>query len=118
MGIGSNTTVILSPSVINGVSIHNSTTQTFIQLIGVASSSATAVNTDVAITDQIIPYKIICGASDQKLYLLVSGVWTLKATQSTRLPTTACQPIVSSFTSNSDENWADGIFMELVNLTN
>jgi len=55
---------------------------------------ATTVNTDVAIDLVITDVLIICSATKQELYLKVAGVWTLKATQSTKLPTQLAQPYV------------------------
>lgn len=49
---------------------------------------------DVLATTGKTAFKIICTASNQKLYLLVGGVWTLKITQSTELPTAACGPVM------------------------
>jgi hypothetical protein len=103
----------------NGVWFNINTDTSFMLLLGREAGLGLAVNTDVStnVSDPV-PYKIICSATNQKLYLLVGGVWTLKATQSTKLPTAACQPHLQAITSNSDANWAEIIFMELVNLTN
>jgi hypothetical protein len=103
----------------NGVWFNINTDTSFMILLGREAGSGLAVNTDVStnVSDPV-PYKIICSATNQKLYLLVGGVWTLKATQSTKLPTAACQPHFQAVTSNSDANWVEIIYMELVNLTN
>lgn len=75
----------------------------------------TSVSTDVATGTGIVRFKIICGASNQKLYLLVASVWTLKATQSTRLPTDAAQPYFHALTNAAAAKTCDLIDYEAFN---
>jgi len=64
------------------------------RLVTLDGGAATAVNTDISNNTTLTDVKIICTSTDQQMFLIVSGVWTLKATQSTRLPTDAAQPFV------------------------
>ena len=54
------------------------------------TSSNTA--TDVAISTNRFAFKIVCGASNVKLYTIVAGAWSLKITKTTNRPVNACQP--------------------------
>lgn len=78
------------------------TTLGFVALSCASAAGQTEVTSDVATGTANVAFKIVCGASNQKLYLLVAGVWTLKATQSTRLPTAAMQPIFNVRTVAAD----------------
>ena len=74
------------------VIIVNHTANAQLHLSASNGGTGNSVATDVALSTNLVKFKIECGASNQKLYLLVAGVWTLKATQSTQLPTDPNQP--------------------------
>lgn len=71
--------------------------------------------TDVLATTSKTPFKIICGATNQKLYLLVGGVWTLKLTQSAKLPTSACQPVFHIATEENVAKTATLVYLRVEN---
>lgn len=60
-----------------------------------SGDGATETNTatSIAITTGKFQFKIVCGASNLKLYTLVSGVWTLQVTKTSNRPTGKVQPI-------------------------
>jgi len=72
-------------------------------LVTSGGSAITAVSTDITGTTNLTPFKIICDSTNVRLFLLVNDIWTLKATGTTNLPSTKCQPI---FNSGTDETAA------------
>lgn len=85
----------------SSVSLYDYSANTYKRLWVVAGGSGGGTNTDVAIDTAWTPFKIVCTSANQKLYTLVSSIWTLKVTQSTTLPTVACQPFLHVFSASN-----------------
>ncbi len=67
--------------------------QTFVNLATSVSGTFSRSASDVAKNANIQAYKIVGDATNIYLYLLVSGVWTLKVTKSTNHPVAAVAPV-------------------------
>ena len=88
---------------------------TYLYLQTSDGTTASTTDTDVANTTSKVPFKIVCGASNVKLYLLVSGIWTLKITKTTNRPTSACQPIGAVYSLTASAKTGTLIFTEVQN---
>ena len=97
------------------VNLEEDTNRTNKALVGRDAGGATVIETDIVISTAITPFKIICGASNQELFLIESGAWVLKATQSTRLPTDANQPFFAVATSDTNASTGDMLYLEVFN---
>lgn len=65
--------------------------------INLSSGDGTSVSTtasDVATSTSPVPFKIITDATNMRLFLLVSGVWTLKVTKTTNKPSSVATEVV------------------------
>jgi len=113
MGISSGTDPSSSSS--HTCCVRMTTSTTFVELINSNGSNQTITATDVARSANNTPFKIICTNANIKLFLHVAGVWVLKATSSTTLPTTSCSPIFSVKNNSTSSTNGRAIFLRVEN---
>ena len=97
------------------VGIRLNTSVSNIELISADGTTLSASDSGVARSANAIPFKIVCGASDLKLYTYTSGKWVLRVTKTTNRPTAACQPCVQAKTLDATAAVCEGIYIKVQN---
>jgi len=99
----------------SSVGIDIGASNSFISLGSSNGASASLSDSDVAPSSAITPFKIICNATNLRLFLLVAGVWTLKVTKTTLRPTAACQPELDVITLENAAHFGEILYMRVQN---
>ena len=91
------------------------TSTTYVELVNSNGTSQTVTATTTAKGTANLPFKIIATATSIKLYLLVSNVWTLSATSSTNLPSSACSPVFMVANNSTTSQVGRAIYLRVDN---
>ena len=95
------------------LAVFSTAANTNIALFTNTGAGGTITQSDVAIGTHT--FKIVSNGTDSRLYLLIAGVWVLKATISTNRASNACQPFVETGTDQTPAILLDARYLRVQN---
>ena len=113
MGISNN--IDPSSASTHTIACRMNTSTTYVELVNSNGTSQTVTATTTAKGTANLPFKIIATATSIKLYLLVANVWTLSATSSTNLPSSACSPVFMVANNSTTSQVGRAIYLRVDN---